>query len=466
MIDISAFARTLNGRPVAVFGLGISNLAAISALRAAEVEVVAWDDNAENRVKAGEAGAILSDLATMDMGQFSCLVLAPGVPLHFPAPHPVAARAREAGIEIICDIEILHRSMTGRPVVAITGTNGKSTTTALIGHILNAAGHPASVGGNIGAAALALETPPDGGSFVLEISSYQMDLCPTFAPDIAVHLNFSPDHIDRHGDMAGYVAAKKAMFRDVGKGVIGVDDEWSRKMAEEIAKEGGRHINHISAAQEVQRGVYVLNGKLHDVMDGAPEAAVMDMAVRTLPGQHNHQNAAAAYAACRLMGLTPENIMAGMKTFPGLPHRQFLVRTINGVAYVNDSKATNADATARALACYKGIHWIAGGKPKEGGLNGLEPYMDRISHAYLIGEAAADFGKWLANYQVPFTQSETLDIAVAQAHEAAQGARGAPGEVGMVLLSPACASFDQFRNFEERGTMFTALVNALPGEAA
>ncbi len=462
MIDVSTFAQTLGGRPVAVFGLGISNIAAVAALHKAGVATASWDDKPENRAAAEKAGAILRDLMAEDMTAYAALVLAPGVPLHFPEPHPVVKKARDAGIEIICDIEILARSRPGQPIIAITGTNGKSTTTALTGHILNKAGKGAAIGGNIGTAALALDMPAPGDVFVLEISSYQMDLCPTFAPDIAVHMNFSPDHIDRHGDMKGYIAAKRNMFRGAGKGVIGIDDEWSAKMAEDIAKAGGRHINHIAVTRKVERGAYVEGGKLFDAIDGGAAIEVADLSIPTLPGAHNHQNAAAAYAACRLLGMEPAVIVEAMKSFPGLPHRQFLIRVINGVPYVNDSKATNADATARALACYKAIYWIVGGKAKDGGLNGLEQYMDRIREAFLIGDAAEEFAAWLKKHNVPHRMCGTMDRAVRDAHEAAQAARGEPGGVGAVLLSPACASFDQYKNFEQRGDMFAQYVNDLP----
>jgi UDP-N-acetylmuramoylalanine--D-glutamate ligase len=275
-------------------------------------------------------------------------------------------------------------------------------------------------------------------------------------------MNFSPDHIDRHGSMENYIAAKKSMFRDSGKAVIGVDDEYSLKMAQEIAAEGLRHVNHIAVTRTVERGVYADHGKLFDAIDGGDPIEVADLSVPTLPGAHNHQNAAAAYTACRLLGIAPDDIIAALRTFPGLPHRQFLTRVINGVAYINDSKATNADAAARALACYKSIYWILGGKAKDGGLDGLEPYMDRIKEAFVIGDAAEDFADWLKKHNVTTHMCGTLDRAVREAHEAAQAARGEPGGVGAVLLSPACASFDQFKNFEDRGDQFAHFVNTLP----
>lgn len=464
MIDISKFAVTLQGKPVAVFGLGISNIAVIAALKAVGVTAVAWDDNPANHARAAAAGAIVRDLAQDDLSAYGCLVLAPGVPLYFPEPHPLVKQARAAGIEIICDIEILYRAKTGYPVIAITGTNGKSTTTALTGHILNETGPGAAVGGNIGMAALALDPPPAGGAFVLELSSYQIDLCPTFVPDIAIHLNFSADHLDRHGDMEGYIAAKKNLFRGAGEGIIGIDDPWSQDMAEKLAAAGTRPIHRVGIGHNVTDGVYVTDGALYDALNGGEAQKIADLSVASLPGAHNQQNAASAYAACRLLGMAPDDIVTGMKNFPGLAHRQYPVRTINGIPYINDSKATNADATARALACYKSIYWIAGGIAKDGGLDGLEPYMDRIKAAFLIGAAADDFAAWLRNYNVETHIAETLERAVHLAHQAAQESRGEPGGAGTVLLSPACASFDQFRNFEDRGDQFATLVNKLPEE--
>ncbi len=464
MIDVSAFVGTLNGKAVAVYGLGISNLAAIAALKAAGATVVAGDDKGEKLQAARDLGAETpSQFLQDDFSRYACLVLAPGVPLQYPAPHPVVLKAKEAGIEIICDLEILHRCNHGRATVGITGTNGKSTTTALTGHILNACGIPAAVGGNIGNAALGLDLPPPGGAFVLEISSFQLDLCPTFAPEIAVHLNLTPDHMDRHNTMEEYAISKLRIFRGRGDAVIGVDDEPSRGMLETVTAAGERKIHPLSVRKKLTSGVFVQDGAVFDALAGEP-VEVFRLNVTSLPGVHNHQNAAAAYAVTRLLGLPPEAIYEAMKTFPGLRHRQFLVRIINGVAYINDSKATNADATARALDCYRNIYWIAGGQPKEGGLDGLDGYMDRIRHAFLIGEAADDFAVWLDKRGVSYSISRTLDRALGEAHHRAQADRGQPGGAGTVLLSPACASYDQFNNFGERGDMFTALVEQLPEE--
>ncbi len=464
MIDVSAFLNQTNGKPVAVFGLGLSNRAVIKALRAAGAAVAAWDDHPDNRAKIDPS--LLVDLsATDDFTVFSCLVLAPGVPLYAPAPHPVVEKAKKAGIEIMCDLEILHRCGHGRKTIGVTGTNGKSTTTALIGHILKSCGVDTQVGGNIGKAALDLDLPARDGVFVFEISSFQLDLCIDFAPDIAVHLNITPDHLDRHGDMAGYAAAKQRIFRGRGHAVIGMDDEWSRQMAESVASDGIRDVTALSVLKSCCPGVYVSDAHLFDAMDGGDPRPVAVMDFPALPGLHNYQNAAAAYAAARLIGLDPAQVIAAMADFPGLPHRQYNVRQIGGVCYVNDSKATNAAAAARALACYDHIYWIVGGRAKEGGLTGLEPYAGVIRRAYLIGEAAGLFRSWFEDNNIAYEMSGTLARAVADAHRAACEECSQTGDMAAVLLSPACASWDQFDNFEQRGACFTALVDSLPGEA-
>ncbi len=458
MIDVTKFVETLNGKPVAVLGLGISNTAVVKALVKAGAKIAVWDDNEDSRKKTD---APVKDLTKADLSKFACFVLSPGVR----NDHPAALKAKEAGLEIVCDLEILHRCGHGRQTIGVTGTNGKSTTTALIGHILNECGIKAAVGGNIGKAALALTMPPKDGVFVLEMSSFQADLCPTFAPDIAIHLNLTPDHLDRHGTMEAYAEAKLRIFRGPGKAVIGVDDDWSKKMFDKVEKAGERQCIPVSVGHEKKGGVFVQEGALFDMTDTEKrKVAALDIA--SLPGVHNHQNAAMAYAVARIFGLNPDDIMNAMRSFPGLPHRQYLVRTINGVAYVNDSKATNAAAAARALACYKNVYWIAGGRPKTDGPEGLEAFAANIRHAFLIGEAMEAFATWLGNHGVAHNYCHTLDAAVGDAHRLAQSERGQPGGTGTVLLSPACASFDQFKNFEERGDIFTALVDDLKEEAA
>ncbi len=463
MIDLKAYAIETDGKPVAVLGLGLSGLSTVRALVAAGVAVVAWDDNADAREAAQQEGATIEDLSNVDLTGFANLILAPGIPLHFPKPHPVVLRAREAGVDVIGDIELLHRSGHGLKTIGITGTNGKSTTTALLGHVLKRCGVANVIGGNIGKAVLDLSLPHDAHNvIVLELSSYQLDLCDRFAPDIALHLNLTPDHIDRHGDVDGYIAAKMRIFNGAGQAIIGVDDAASFEMLQNVQKAGQREAHAISVTKKITGGVYVENSILHDALFGDAVEIGSLGALSTLHGTHNHQNVAAAYTIARLLGIKGQAILKAMETYPGLPHRMFTVRQINGVSYVNDSKATNADAAARALSCYKNIYWIVGGKAKEGGLSGLEPFMDRVRCAFVIGEAAGEFSDWLKNYNVAFTVSETLDRAIHAAHELAQESRGQPGGMEAVLLSPACASFDQFRSFEHRGDVFTEIVKMLP----
>jgi len=438
------------GRPVAVLGLGKSGLVAARALAASGTEVWAWDDDAMKRKALST-----TDLYKCDWSRPSALVLSPGIPQRYPAPHPIAAMATAANVPIIGEVELLFRAQPKATFVGITGTNGKSTTTALIGHVLRRAGKRAEVGANLGTPALALAPLEEGGIYVLEMSSYQLELVPTARFDVAVLLNVTPDHLDRHGGMAGYVAAKRGIFdrqRPQDWAVIGIDDEYCRAICEGLA---GRHVVAVAVGRQASTAIIVRHGILSDEIG----REIMDLArAPALPGPHNWQNAAAAFAVGRALGLSNAAIAAGIETYPGLPHRQELILTREGVRFINDSKATNADATAKALACYDPIYWILGGRPKETGLDGLEPYYHRIAKAYLIGEAAADFEKRLAGDDVATRQCGTLDRAVAAA---AADAAAAKQEGAVVLLSPACASFDQFANFEERGERFRNLVNEL-----
>lgn len=464
MINTKPFVKQMDGKPVAVYGLGLSGLASAKALQNGGAIVQAWDDDEEKRIAAAEAGIELVNFHETDVKGCAALVLAPGIPLSFPTPHPVVTMAREEGIPVIGDLEILHRCDHGRRTIGITGTNGKSTTTALVHHILKSAKIDAVLGGNIGKPVLELKMPSKEGVFVLEVSSYQMDLCPTFRPDIAVLLNITPDHIERHGDLDGYIAAKEHIFEGDGIGICGVDDDPSQGVFDRMVKAGFRKAIPVSIKNEVSNGVYIKEGKLYDSMDGEVVEVGPTNDLRTLPGVHNNQNLCAAYAVCKSLGMNGEDILAYAKTYPGLPHRQFLTRIINGIAYVNDSKATNMDAAAKALACYGNIYLIAGGQAKEGGLAGIENFSERIRHVFLIGEAMEDFSKYLTKVGIENTKSFSMDIAVLEAHKMAQSDRGQPGGAGTVLLSPACASWDQFRNFEHRGDVFTQLVTSLSEE--
>lgn len=451
------------GRRIAILGLARSGRAAAQALAAGGATVLAWDDNA--KVRDASAGEIpLCDLVHADWSQIPALVLSPGIPHSFPAPHAALIGARAAGTEIIGDIELLGRARPAARYVGITGTNGKSTTTALIGHILAAAGHRVEVGGNLGTAALSLAPLGSDGTYVLEASSFQLELITSLAFDVAVLLNITPDHLDRHGDMAGYIAAKRRIFAHQGTGataIVGVDDPISRNLCEELRR-GPARVVPISVGNAVPGGVYVDNGRLIDATGPQP-VPVLDLAeAERLPGAHNWQNAAAAYAAARAAGIAVEDAAGAIRSFPGLAHRQELVATIDGVRFINDSKATNADATEKALMCYEAIYWIAGGLPKAGGIAPLSPYFGRVRHAYLIGTATEEFAATLGS-RVPFTRCGDLATAVAAAAEAARRER-AQGAV--VLLSPACASYDQFAHFEARGDAFREMVTALrgPGE--
>jgi UDP-N-acetylmuramoylalanine--D-glutamate ligase len=458
MIVVDSFA----GRKVAVLGLARTGRAAARSLAAGGAEVLAWDDNQSVREAVG--GEIpLVDLAGADWSGIPLLVLSPGIPHDHPEPHPAVARAGAAGVEIIGDIELLGRAQPAAGYVGITGTNGKSTTTALIGHILAAAGQRVEVGGNLGAAALSLAPLGCDGTYVIEASSFQLELITTLAFDVAILLNITPDHLERHGGMDGYIAAKRRIFahrRADAVAIVGIDDSLSRDIADELRRTGPARVVPIAVGSPAPGGVYVEDGRLIDAT-GAEPATVLDLAAaERLPGAHNWQNAAAAYAAARSLGLPGEAAAAAIRTFPGLAHRQELVDTIDGVRFINDSKATNADAAEKALACYQAVYWIAGGLPKEGGITTLAPHFGRLRHAYLIGTATEEFAATLGS-SVPFTRSGDLASAVAAA--AAQARRdGVDGAV--VLLSPACASYDQFAHFEARGDAFRALVAGLRGK--
>jgi UDP-N-acetylmuramoylalanine--D-glutamate ligase len=440
---------------VAVVGLGKSGLYTYAACAAAGIGTVLWDDNPAAVAEAKQKGAVTEDLNQADFARFSLLCLAPGIPLTHPQPHATVLRARQAGCDIVGDIELFHRAWPEMKTIGITGTNGKSTTTALIGHILKTAGVEAAVGGNIGEASLSLPQLSDQAVYVFELSSYQLDLCPSYAPDIAVLINLSPDHLDRHGGMDGYIAAKERIFRGPGVAIIGIDDAWAQGVYERLKRSGQRKIIPVSCLAPLAEGVSVTAGGI--LKDNGREIFDLQQC-RALQGQHNWQNAAMAYAACISNGVAAAHIIEGLKTFPGLAHRQNIVAMHNGIAYINDSKATNDQAAAMALRTYNPIYWIAGGKAKDGGYRDCEKYINHIRHAFLIGDAADKMAAWLGTQEIPFTLSGTLDKALAAAHDLAQREKL---KNAVVLLSPACASFDQFKNFEQRGEVFTDLVRKI-----
>jgi UDP-N-acetylmuramoylalanine--D-glutamate ligase len=464
VIPVTAFA----GKKVAVFGLGGSGLVSASALLAGGADVVAYDDDAQSVAKANAAGIPTADLRQADWSKFAALVLAPGVPLTHPEPHWIVALARKAGVVVIGDIELFCRERAklapDAPFVAITGTNGKSTTTALIAHLAASAGMDAQLGGNIGTAILSLRPPQAGRVHVIECSSYQIDLAPSLDPSVGILINLSEDHLDRHGTMAHYAEVKERLVAGVpkrGTAIVGVDDDWCRAIADRLVQ-GGKRLVRISAHRELSDGIYVANGRImRATASGVTPIAELG-GIGSLRGQHNAQNAACAAAAALALGLEPAAIQAGLCSFPGLAHRMEELGRRGAVLYVNDSKATNADSAAQALACFSDIFWIAGGKPKTGGIESLRGFFPRIRKAYLIGEAADEFAATLSP-GVPHEIDGTLDKALAAATRDAE-ASTVPEPV--VLLSPACASFDQYRNFEVRGDAFRELVRALPGLTA
>ncbi len=457
-------ARSFANQTVGVFGLARSGGASVRALKAGGAAVYAWDDNEALRNTAAQDGATVAPFG--EWPRFKALILSPGVPLTHPKPHEVVLAARAIGAEVIGDMELFAREIrpTGAtksrsPVVAITGTNGKSTTTALIGHILSACGFTPEVGGNIGKPVLDLAAPNGRTVYVLEVSSYQVDLSPGLVPDVSVLTNITPDHIDRHGTLENYAAVKARLLEHTAKDghvCIGVDDALSASIYTRLSINGGAEAVPVSVGKVLGRGIFVVDGTLYDAQ-GQRATKVMDLsAAAHLPGAHNWQNAALAYAATKALVKDSRAIARAIESFTGLAHRMEDVGRVGKVRFVNDSKATNAEAAERALVCFPDIYWIAGGRAKEGGIESLSPLFGRIRKAYLIGEAAKDFARTLGD--VPHEISGALDRAVACAFS---DARNSSAPAPVVLLSPACASFDQFRDFEARGDAFRAMVKAL-----
>lgn len=464
MIPVTGFS----GQKVAVLGLGRSGLATAAALVAGGAEPVVWDDSPEARAKAEAAGYVCADLMRHGvMEGVAALITSPGIPHLYPKPNKVIARAMELGVPVDNDIGLFFRSFgssnwddfeTPPKVICVTGSNGKSTTTALIHHILQVAGRPTQMAGNIGTGVLSIDPPQDGEVVVLELSSYQTELARALTPDVAVFTNLSPDHLDRHDGMGGYFAAKRRLFVEGGpdRAVIGVDELEGRFLAGQLAMgPSDDRVIRISSGQKLDGfgwSVFARKGFLAEWRRGKQMASIDLREVPGLPGAHNHQNACAAYAAARAVGIAPKMIEGAFHSFAGLPHRSQLVGEKGGVKFVNDSKATNVDSAAKALQAFQNIRWIVGGMGKDGGLAGLEPYLGAVRKAYLIGHSARDFALQIGD--TPHEICETMARAVARA-----AAEAEPGDV--VLLAPAAASFDQYANFEKRGEDFVAQVTAL-----
>lgn len=455
-------AASFKDQDVAVFGLGRTGLTAAKSLAAGGARVHAWDDREQARQAAQADGITLTDLSKSDWSDYSALVLSPGVPHKFPKPHWTAQLAEAAQTPIICDIEIFAREINNRApenrpkIIAITGTNGKSTTTALTAHILSDCDRAVQMGGNIGRGVLDLDRMHAGMVYVLELSSYQLERCPSLRANVAVFLNLSPDHIERHGDVKGYEAAKRNIFNNQtgdDTAIIGVDNPEGRRLCTAMTARNGRSVIPISGRKLLGRGTCVIKGKLYCAQK-RKVAEVADLSLaRALEGTHNWQNAAAAYAAVSALGLSPSKIGRAILTFPGLAHRMETVGSVGAIRYVNDSKATNANAARQALASYENIYWIAGGEAKEGGIEPLADLFPNVTRAYLIGASAPVFADTLKSKRVSHKISKELDYAVLCATKDAL-ASSKPNPI--ILLSPACASFDQFKDFEKRGDVFRA----------
>jgi len=462
--------RGVAGETIAVLGLGRTGLAAAHALEAGGANVVCWDDGAEARAGAEAAGLRLADLTRQDaFSGVSLLVTSPGIPHLYPAPHPVIAAALAALIPVDNDIGLFFRSLgngawaqfdTPPRVIAITGSNGKSTVSALTHHILGVAGKESQLAGNIGRGVLNLDPPGDGGVIVLELSSYQTELARSLTPDVAVFTNLTPDHLDRHGGMGGYFAAKARLFAQGGpdRAVIGVDEPEGRMLAGQMSEgPGDDRVIRISSGQKLGGAgwsVFARKGQLAEWRGGRQVASIDLRGIRGLPGAHNHQNACAAYAACRTLGLAPRLIAQAFESFEGLPHRSQVVAERDGVLFVNDSKATNVDAALKALLAFKRIRWICGGLQKEGGMGGVQAGLENVIKAYVIGRDAAQFALQLGGVEAEVCT--TMDAAVTRAMREAE-------EGDTVLLAPGAASFDQYDNFEQRGEDFMRCVKAALG---
>lgn len=455
---------TFKDDEVAVFGLGLSGVSAGKSLMAGGARVSAFDDREAGGAAAVKYGIPYGNLKNTSWDRFKALILAPGVPLTHPEPHWTVKRAQASGTEIIGDTELFFRahqsSGSKAKIIAITGTNGKSTTTALIAHCLSHAGRKAQAGGNIGCPVLDLEPFEDDRFYVLELSSYQIDLTPSLKPTVAIHLNITPDHIDRHGSLAGYAAVKAKIFSKMETGslaVVGVDDAESSQIADALT--GDFPIQRLATSSTPENGIHFSNGLLEEIESGKLTKCIPLEGITTLRGTHNAQNAAAAYAACKFVGLSDEEIIQGFKSFPGLEHRMEVLGCAGKILIVNDSKATNADAASKALASFKDIFWIVGGLAKEGGIASLAPYHGNIRKAYLIGECAETFAHTLDG-KVDTEISGTIESAVkAAAGDAAECDASEP----VILLSPAAASFDQFPNFMVRGDAFRKSATDISG---
>ncbi|MEP2979706.1 MAG: UDP-N-acetylmuramoyl-L-alanine--D-glutamate ligase [Lentilitoribacter sp.] len=458
-------ALSFKNKRVALFGLGGSGLVTAKSLIAGGADVIAWDDNPEQVLKSGQEGIATGDLRDIDWKTIDSFVLAPGVPLTHPKPHWSVELAQKSGVEIIGDIEIFSRERAAlapdSAFIAITGTNGKSTTTALISHIIAENESNIQMGGNIGTAVLSLDPPKDDSVYVIECSSYQIDLAPSLKPSAGILLNLTPDHLDRHGTMAHYASVKERLVQKSDHAIVGVDDPYCQDIRQRL-KQNNVPTTPISANNQLNDGLFLDESLIVRAANGQNSVVAELSGIETLRGQHNAQNVAAAIAACNTVGLSFEEIANSLSSFPGLKHRMQPVARLGELLFINDSKATNAEATAPALKSYEDIFWILGGLPKDGGITSLSPYFERVSKAFLIGEAAPKFAAEFGDI-VDFEIANTLELAVEHSTHSAKVFAAQSGRKATILFSPACASFDQFRNFEIRGECFVDQVAKIKG---
>jgi len=454
-------------RHVALFGLGTSGLAAVRALLAGGASVTAWDDAENARAQAIAEGINVADLSVADWGRFDALVLTPGAAVTHPVPHWAVERAQAAGVEIVGDLELFCREREARApgaaLVAVTGTTGKSTTSALIAHILRGAGRETELGGDAGKPVLALSPPDDERIHVVEVSSFEIDLSPSLAPTVGLLLNLSPEHLDRHGSMESYAAIKERVLSSAEVALVGVDDAYCHAIGAKLIAQAleGRRVAPVSAERSLDWGFYAEGDEILYRAEGDPAEQVESLGslpnAPGLKGRHSREDAIFAAAACWELGITDEEIARGLASFPGLPHRLESVAKLGRVLFVNDSMAANAAATAQALAEFSEIFWIVGGKPKHGGIEPLRPFFLRVAKAYLIGEASEEFAETLEGY-VPFERCGVLKVAI---ERAASDATASAAQAPVVLLSPACASYDQFASYEARGDAFREFAKSL-----
>jgi len=452
-LEIMMKLKEIDNKTFLVFGFGKTGCATANFLQNNDAKVFVWDDDESKRHYAMQAGYKVTDPVSINFQTLKALVLAPGIPLN----HSIVEKARLYGVDIINDIDFLFKANPDATFIGVTGTNGKSTTTALITHIIKEAGFNVQIGGNFGIPALSLDPMGDGDICVLELSSYQLDLIKENQIKIAVILNITPDHISHHGNMANYISAKTNIIQTDKQQslIIGTDEKEAKEILESVKNTcPNLNITEISSNDHVKNGIKISKNKFKLIEDNK----VIDLSFcKTLKGLHNTQNAAAAFAVCKTLNISTKQIEKSLRSFSGLNHRQQLVATLNGVQFINDSKATNANATAKALITYNNIYWIIGGRAKETGLDGLEELLDNVKHAFIVGECEDEFAKWCEG-KISFTRCKTLDKAVTKSANMAFENKISNSSV---LLSPACASFDQFDSFEHRGETFVQLVHSL-----